>query len=53
MSTVRELLVRFSALADQPGDSDEERQRHRFLLITGVSMSTGGLLWGVGSFCSS
>lgn len=44
MADVRHLLERFSALADKPGDSDDERQRHRFLLITGVSMSCGGLL---------
>jgi len=41
---------RFGGLADSPGDTDDERQRHRFLLITGTSMSFGGIVWGTGSF---
>ena len=43
-------LERFASLADVGGESDEELQRHRFLLLTGVSMSLGGLIWGTGSF---
>lgn len=39
-------LERMGALADRPQDSDEERQRHRFMLLTGTSMSFGGLVWG-------
>ncbi len=50
MSTLWNLIGRFGSLADTPLDSDEERQRHRFLLLTGVSMSFGGLVWGVLSF---
>jgi signal transduction histidine kinase len=39
-------LARFGAIADRPGDTPEEQQRHRFLILTGVVMSGGGLLWG-------
>jgi len=46
MTSVAELLSRLSALADRPEDSDDERQRHRFMLLTGASMSFGGLVWG-------
>ncbi|MFO0626424.1 MAG: ATP-binding protein [Polyangiales bacterium] len=43
-------VARLGALADRPADSDDERQRHRFLLITGTSMSFGGLVWGTLAF---
>lgn len=39
-------IERFGALADRPSDSDDDRQRHRFMLLTGVSMSFGGAVWG-------
>lgn len=45
-------LERMGALADRPDDDDEARQRHRFMLLTGVSMSFGGLVWGTMSFAS-
>ncbi|MCB9727883.1 MAG: GHKL domain-containing protein [Deltaproteobacteria bacterium] len=35
-----------AAIADRPGDSADQRQRHRFLILTGVVMSAGGLTWG-------
>ena len=40
------LVGRIAAIADKPGDSEEERLRHRFLILAGVLMSGGGLLWG-------
>jgi signal transduction histidine kinase len=43
-------IARLGSLADGPTDSDEERQRHLFMLLTGVSMSFGGLVWGTLSF---
>lgn len=46
MAALWETVVRLGALADQPTDSDDDRQRHRFMLLTGVSMSFGGLVWG-------
>lgn len=42
MSTLWNVVRRMGALADRPTDGDDERQRHRFLLITGASMSFGG-----------
>ena len=41
------LLARIGAIADVPGDDEEEHLRHRFLLAVGAAMSGGGLLWGV------
>ena len=40
------LLERISTLADRPGDDDELRLRHRLLILGGLMMSGGGLLWG-------
>ena len=40
------LLSRYGALADKPGDGDEERLKHRFLVFVGSVMSGGGVLWG-------
>ncbi len=50
MSTLWDVVSRMGSLADRPTDSDHERQRHRFLLITGASMSFGGIVWGTLSF---
>lgn len=50
MTTFWPWLERMGALADRPDDSDEERQRHRFMLLTGASMSFGGLVWGTMCF---
>jgi len=40
------LATRFAAIADLPGDSDEDKLRHRLLLFGSLLMSGGGLLWG-------
>ncbi len=40
------LVDRLGSLADTPADDDEERQRHRFMLLTGYSMGCGGIIWG-------
>ena len=37
---------RFASIADKPGDDPEQRQRHRFLLLVGIVMSFGGVVWG-------
>lgn len=34
------------SIGDRPGDSDEERLKHQFLIYMGVLMSGGGVLWG-------
>jgi signal transduction histidine kinase len=39
-------VARIGAIADAPGDSEEDRLRHRLLLFGGIAMSGGGLLWG-------
>lgn len=41
-----DIAARFGAIGDRPEDSEDDRQRHRFMLITGVSMSLGGVIWG-------
>lgn len=46
MSKLWSGIERLGGLADRASDTDEERQRHRFLLITGVSMGFGGVVWG-------
>ena len=46
MSRLGDVILRLGALADRPTDSDDDRHRHRFLLITGASMSFGGIVWG-------
>lgn len=43
---LRSLLDRVANIADQPGDDDELRLRHRLLIWGGLLMSGGGLLWG-------
>lgn len=40
----------FGALADRPSDDDETKLKHRYLIITAVAMSVGGLIWGTVSF---
>ncbi len=40
------LALRFAAIADRPGDDEEQRLKHRFLILLGTMMSGGGLLWG-------
>ena len=50
MSKFWSSIERLGGLADRASDTDEERQRHRFLLITGVSMGFGGVVWGTLSF---
>lgn len=52
MSRIWPWLQRMGALADRPEDSDQERQRHRFMLLTGASMSFGGLVWGTMCFAT-
>ena len=52
MRNVWPWLERMGALADRPTDSDDERQRHRFMLLTGASMSFGGMVWGTMCFAS-
>ena len=45
-STAHVVLLRLGAIADKPGDDDEQRLRHRLLIFGGLAMSGGGLLWG-------
>jgi signal transduction histidine kinase len=40
------LLDRIAGIADRPGDDEEELLRHRVLIMGGLMMSGGGLLWG-------
>lgn len=40
------ILERIGAIADRPGDSEEVKLRHRLLILGGLLMSGGGLLWG-------
>ena len=40
------LISRVGAIADSPGDTPEDRLRHRFLIATGATMSGGGIWWG-------
>jgi signal transduction histidine kinase len=40
---------RLAAIADRPGDDEESMLKHRLLILTGVSMGTGGMVWGLGS----
>lgn len=40
------LVTRVAAIADRAGDDHEEKLKHRFLILTGVLMSGGGLMWG-------
>ncbi len=42
----RNLIDNIGAIADRPGDGDEVRLRHRLLILGGLLMSGGGLLWG-------
>ena len=39
-------LYQLGSLGDRPGDSDDERLRHRLLVYMGLLMSCGGLVWG-------
>lgn len=39
-------IERIAALADSETDDAESRLKHRYLIITGVAMSIGGLIWG-------
>jgi len=39
-------IERFAALADTPSDDSEQRLKKRYLLLTGVVMGTGGVIWG-------
>ena len=41
-----DVMRRLGTIADQPGDSEELRLRHRILIYAGVGMSGGGILWG-------
>ncbi len=50
MSDLWSKLEGWSTLADRPTDTDEERQKHRFMLLTALSMSFGGLIWGTMCF---
>ena len=42
----RELVERAGSIADTASDTAEQRLQHRFLIVTGVVMSGGGLFWG-------
>jgi signal transduction histidine kinase len=46
MSLLSALVERAGALADRPGTSDEQRLKNRFLVVTGLGMSFGGIAWG-------
>ncbi len=46
MKHLRTWVEAVGALADRPGDGDERRLQHRFLIVTAVAMSFGGLVWG-------
>ena len=37
---------RFGAIADRPDSTQGQRLRHRYLILTGVVMSSGGVVWG-------
>jgi len=37
---------RLGAIADKAGDNDEEKLKHRLLILNGASLSLGGLVWG-------
>ncbi|WP_299427986.1 histidine kinase dimerization/phospho-acceptor domain-containing protein [uncultured Shimia sp.] len=43
---MQSILAELGAIADVPENTDEERLKHRFLIATGIVMSSGGLLWG-------
>ncbi len=45
-------VARLAAIADTEGDDDEQRQRHRFLILTGCVMSVGGVVWGAGALAA-
>jgi signal transduction histidine kinase len=40
-------LERLGAIADRPDEDEEEKLKHRFLLMTAATMSFGGIVWGV------
>ncbi|MEZ4391581.1 MAG: histidine kinase dimerization/phospho-acceptor domain-containing protein [Polyangiales bacterium] len=44
--TTTPLLDRIAGIADRPEDDEEELLRHRVLIMGGLLMSGGGLLWG-------
>ena len=46
MNHVAAILNRIGAIADKPDDDAEELLRHRVLIMGGLMMSGGGLLWG-------
>lgn len=46
MSLLQALVERAGALADRPGTSDEQLLKNRFLVLTGLGMSFGGIMWG-------
>jgi signal transduction histidine kinase len=46
MPLLSALVERAGALADRPGTSDEQLLKNRFLVLTGLGMSFGGIGWG-------
>ena len=40
------LIHKLMSLGDKPSDSDEERQRHHYLIAMALLMSCGGIVWG-------
>lgn len=46
MPLLSALVERAGALADRPGTTDEQRLKNRFLVVTGLGMSFGGIAWG-------
>lgn len=47
LTTIYRVIEFVGGLGDQPGDTEELRLQRRFLIVTGVVMSVGGLLWGI------
>ena len=43
---LKSLLESIGGIADRPSDDQETRLRHRLLIMGGLLMSGGGLLWG-------
>ncbi|MDG2278022.1 MAG: ATP-binding protein [Pseudomonadales bacterium] len=46
MQSLADTLVQLGKIGDQPGDSTEDRLRHRLLVYMAALMAVGGLVWG-------
>lgn len=40
------LLKKLSAIGDLPSDSDQEKEKHQFMIYMGLMMTCGGIMWG-------